>query len=283
MTPSYYDTWRRYVPMAERRSIAARKVAALRRSGRDVAPVAIRGRKIATTFWGEAWCRNLEAYSDYANRLPRGRTYVRNGSVIDLRIEAGRIRSFVCGSEIYESEIRIVRLPKKRWSAVKSKCAGGIDSLVELLEGSISESVMGIVTHKGKGLFPSPREISLDCSCPDWAILCKHLAATLYGVGARLDHEPALLFALRGVDPSELVEAAVERGPVARRRPRGRTLKREDLSSVFGIDLETGGKAPNAKKKATTKKRVTGKKKKVKKTSRRKPTRSSRGPRTTGR
>ncbi len=129
--PSYYETWRRYVPVAERRSMAARKVAALRRAGHGVAPVTIQGRKIATTFWGEAWCQNLEAYSDYANRLPRGRTYVRNGSVIDLEIAAGRIRSLVSGSEIYETEIRIARLPKTRWKAVTSKCTGGIDSIVE--------------------------------------------------------------------------------------------------------------------------------------------------------
>lgn len=239
MTPSYYSDWRRYVSMPERRRNSARKLAALRKAGREAAPVEITGRKIARTFWGEAWCQNLEAYSDYANRLPRGRTYVRNGSVIDLRIEAGTIRALVSGSEIYVVEIRVDTLPKKRWGTVKSECAGKIDSIVELLQGSISKGVMEIVTRKGKGLFPSPSEIRLSCSCPDWATMCKHVAATLYGIGARLDREPETLFALRGVDPSEMIAAAVERVPTRRRPQRGRTLEESELSSVFGIELDT--------------------------------------------
>jgi len=238
----FHDDWRRYVPRSERRRQSARARAALRRSGREAAPVEIAGRKITTTFWGDAWCRNLESYSDFANRLPRGRTYVRNGSVIDLRIEAGSVDALVSGSEIYQIRIRVARLAKARWNALQSRCAGRIDSVVELLRGSLSRSVMEIVTEKGTGLFPSPREISTDCSCPDWAVLCKHLAATLYGVGSRLDREPELLFALRGVDPVELVAAAAAGTPGTRRSGKRRTLASDgDLASVFGIDLEDGG------------------------------------------
>ncbi len=167
-----YHEWRPYVSVAERRRQAARKVAKLQKAGRKVSPVEIAGRKIAVTFWGDAWCTNLEAYSDYANRLPRGRTYVRNGSVIDLQIEAGRVRSLVSGSDIYEVDINIKPLAKKRWADIKGRCAGQIDSLVELLRGSISKGVMEIVTRKGEGLFPAPREITLSCSCPDWATMC---------------------------------------------------------------------------------------------------------------
>jgi uncharacterized Zn finger protein len=212
----------------------------MKKAGRHVSPVEIVGRRITTTFWGDAWCRNLEAYSDYANRLPRGRTYVRNGLVIDLKIEAGRVRSLVSGSDIYEVGIRIEPLSTPRWAAIKRLCAGKIDSLVELLQGSISRGVMEIVTRKGEGLFPSPKEISLSCSCPDWAAMCKHVAATLYGVGARLDQKPEMLFTLRGVDPAEMVEAAVEQPPRAGMRPRGRLLASEELSSVFGVDIDTG-------------------------------------------
>ncbi|HUV65505.1 MAG TPA: hypothetical protein VMW24_16530 [Sedimentisphaerales bacterium] len=239
-----YDNWRPYVSAAERRRRAAKKIARMKKAGREVSPVEIAGRKIATTFWGEAWCRNLEAYSDYSNRLPRGRTYVRNGSVIDLQIEVGRVRALVSGSEIYEVDIKIKPLARKRWTDIKGQCAGRIDSLIELLRGSISKGVMEIVTRKGEGLFPSPREISLSCSCPDWATMCKHVAATLYGVGARLDHKPELLFTLRGVDPAEMVEAAVDQPPTVCKSRRGRALKTDELSSVFGVDIDMDEASP---------------------------------------
>ena len=235
----YYDSyWPPYVPVAERRRRAAKKVASMRKAGRDLSPVEIAGRKIATTFWGEAWCKNLEAYSDYENRLPRGRTYVRNGSVLDLQIEAGGVRTLVSGTDLYTVDIAIKPLAKKRWTEIKARCAGQIDSLVELLRGSISKSVMEIVTRKGEGLFPSPHEISLDCSCPDWATMCKHVAATLYGVGARLDLEPELLFTLRGVDPTEMVEAAVDQPAGNGKARKGRVLETSELSSVFGVDID---------------------------------------------
>ncbi len=236
----YYNYWPPYVSVAKRRRRAEKKIAKMRKSGRDVAPVDIEGRNIATTFWGAAWCRNLEAYSDYANRLPRGRNYVRNGSVIDLQIEAGRVRSLVSGSRIYKVNIAIKPLSAERWAAVKAECAGRIGSLVELLRGSISREVMNVVTRKDAGLFPAPREISLSCSCPDCAIMCKHVAATLYGVGARLDREPGLLFTLRGVEPSEMAMDAVEQAPAAGKPMRGRLLKADDMSAVFGIDLDMG-------------------------------------------
>ncbi|MFH1532408.1 MAG: hypothetical protein ABIK09_16915 [Pseudomonadota bacterium] len=232
------SSWPRYVPVAERRRRAARKVAKMKKAGQHVSPIEIAGRKITATFWGDAWCKNLEAYSDYSNRLPRGRTYVRNGSVIDLQIEAGLVRALVSGTDLYTVDIEVKPLPGKKWTAIKGQCAGEIDSLVELLQGVISKSVMGIVTRKGEGLFPAPREITLGCSCPDWATMCKHVAATLYGVGARLDHAPELLFTLRGVDPSELVEAAIERPRSTARRGTGRVLETDELSSVFGVDID---------------------------------------------
>jgi uncharacterized Zn finger protein len=240
----YYDydnEWPPYVTVAERRRKAAKKIASMRKAGRTVAPIEIAGRKIATTFWGEAWCKNLEAYSDFANRLPRGRTYVRHGSVLDLQIGAGRVRTLVSGTELYTVDITIKPLGKKSWTQIKARCAGQIDSLVELLQGSISRNVMEIVTRKGEGLFPSPREIALGCSCPDWAAMCKHVAATLYGVGARLDHEPELLFTLRGVDPAEMIEAAVDQPAGNGKRRKGRVLAADQLPSVFGVDIDMDG------------------------------------------
>ena len=239
MSVSDYQ-WRPYVSVAMRRRRAVQTIATLQRSGRVLSPVAIDGRTIARTFWGKSWCKNLEAYSDYANRLPRGRTYVRNGSVIDLRIDPGRVRALVSGSRMYDVEIEITRLARRRWKAITSQCAGQIGSMVELLQGSIARGVMEIVTRRGGGLFPAPRDISLSCSCPDWATMCKHVAAVLYGVGARLDQEPEMLFTLRDVAPAELIVAAVTDVSMTRKSGRRRLLQTEDMSSVFGIDLDRG-------------------------------------------
>lgn len=241
MSRYYESQWAPYVPVAERRRRALRKVVEMKKAGQRVSPVEVAGRTIAMTFWGQSWCTNLEAYSDYSNRLPRGRTYVRNGSVVDLQIEAGRVRALVSGTDFYNAVIEIEPIPTQKWTKIKGQCAGQIDSLVELLRGSISKGVMEIVSRKGEGLFPAPREITLSCSCPDWAAMCKHVAATLYGVGARLDREPALLFTLRGVDPAEMVAAAVAQPTGAGRARKGRVLQSDELSSVFGVDIDMEG------------------------------------------
>lgn len=237
---SRYSQWKRYVPVAERRAKARRHATKLAKQGVQLQPVEVDGRTIARTFWGKAWCSNLEAYSDYSNRLPRGRTYARNGSVVDLRISQGQIDALVSGSSMYDVKVRIDTLPDGPWKALRDQCAGQIDSLVGLLQGKLSDGVMQVVTCPGSGLFPSPREIHLRCSCPDWATMCKHVAAALYGVGNRLDHQPAMLFSLRGVDPSEMIEEAIDRGVSQPRPARGRVLAEDDLSSVFGIDLDVG-------------------------------------------
>jgi uncharacterized Zn finger protein len=232
--------WRPYVPVAQRRARAAREMAKLsKKLGQAASPVRLTGRKIAGTFWGKAWCDNLEAYSDYANRLPRGRTYVRNGSVVDLRISRGRITARVSGSSLYQIDIKIKPLAAALWTAIQQECAGKIDSLIELLQGRLSSSVMQIVTRPERGLFPSPKEIDLDCSCPDWADLCKHVAASLYGVGARLDQNPELLFLLRGVDPADLISTISAAEAVRQTAaPAGApALTDEEMADVFGIEL----------------------------------------------
>ena len=184
----WYGGWAPYVPVAERRRKAERAMAKRRKAGHPVSPVIVTGRAIATTFWGKAWCDNLESYRDYENRLPRGRTYVRNGSVVDLQIAPGRVAAVVSGSELYEVTISVKETPKTQWRAMCSDCAGGIDSLVELLQGRLSKAVMERLCRQQGGLFPRPSEIRFSCSCPDYAVMCKHVAAVLYGVGARLDH-----------------------------------------------------------------------------------------------
>jgi uncharacterized Zn finger protein len=234
---SYYD-WKPYVPVAKRRQQAAQKMARLKKQGHSIEPVVIEGRTIATSFWGKAWCDNLERYSDYANRLPRGRTYVRNGSVIDLQIGGGIVTALVSGSEIYQVKVSVAPVPALHWSAICRDCAGSIDSLVELLQGRLSKGVMNRVCQQGSGLFPSPKEIKLSCSCPDWADMCKHVAAVLYGVGARLDARPELLFKLRHVDERELIARAGKDIPLAKDTPKAaKILDDGDLSALFDLEM----------------------------------------------
>jgi uncharacterized Zn finger protein len=223
-------------------SVGARAVAArqelrrLEKKGGKLSPVEIDGRKIAQTFWGQAWCENLESYMDYENRLPRGRSYVRGGAVIDLQIARGEVRAVVVGQSTYNIHIKIATLPAKRWAEVKTLCAGRIGSIIELLQGRLSAEVMKVVTDRQTGLFPAPGEIKLGCSCPDWAEMCKHVAAALYGVGARLDSKPELLFLLRGVDATELITQApaltVPAAATARR------IGTDRLAEVFGVDID---------------------------------------------
>jgi uncharacterized Zn finger protein len=233
-----YFGWHRYVPVAERRRQAAREMEKLRKKGHPVSPVVLQGRTIANTFWGKAWCQNLEGYSDYANRLPRGRTYVRNGSVVDLQIAPGEITAIVSGSSMYQVKAKIVPLAKGRWKAICTDCSGGIDSLVELLQGRFSKGVMERICRQQTGRCPSPAEIRLSCSCPDGAYMCKHVAAVLYGIGARLDQQPELLFRLREVDEKELIAGAGAELPLTKNAPpSARILVDDDLGAMFGLDM----------------------------------------------
>jgi uncharacterized Zn finger protein len=235
-----YYGFRPYVSVAERRRNAQREVAKMAKKGKTIRPIHLEGRTIARTFWGEAWCDNLESYSDYANRLPRGRTYVRNGSVVHLDVRAGQIEALVSGSELYRVKIAIRPVAQAKWKNLCRECAGGIGSLVELLQGRLSDRVMDVITRRETGLFPSPKEIELDCSCPDWADMCKHVAAVLYGVGARLDHSPELLFVLRSVNHQELIsQAATATDLTAKTTVAGPELAESELGEVFGIELDT--------------------------------------------
>src|SRR3984957_13612044 len=232
-----YFQWAPYVSVATRRRNAERKLAKLKKKGEVVAPVKIEGRIIAKSFWGKSWCTNLERYSDYENRLPRGRSYVRNGSVLDLQIAKGEVTAMVVGSELYEVKATIAPVKAPRWKAVCRDCAGTIDSLVELLQGRLAKGVMDRVCREGDGLFPTPSEIKLSCSCPDWADMCKHVAAVLYGIGARLDQSPRLLFVLRGVDENELLAGAGPSLPlVTSADAKAKVLQETDMAALFGLE-----------------------------------------------
>ncbi|MGC2834476.1 MAG: SWIM zinc finger family protein [Methylocella sp.] len=233
-----YFGWRPYVPVAEKRRHAERKLAKLKKQGQSVAPVTIEGRTIAKSFWGKSWCGNLERYSDYENRLPRGRTYVRNGSVVDLKITKGEVAAMVAGTKLYKVKIAIKPVTTTRWKAICRDCAGTIDSLVELLQGRLAKGVMDRICREGDGLFPAPGEIRLSCSCPDWADMCKHVAAVLYGVGARLDEMPRLLFVLRDVDESELLASVEEDLQLTRATLSAeKVLDDSNVAALFGLEM----------------------------------------------
>jgi uncharacterized Zn finger protein len=250
-----FDGWKSYVSVAERRKMAEKAAAKAKKAGADLSPVAACRGAIAKTFWGKGWCNNLECYSDFANRLPRGRTYVRNGSVIDLKITKGEVRAKVMGSNLYTVNVTVVGVPRKQWHSIIADCTGSIDTLVELLQGRLSNAVMERICRPNTGLFPAPKEIRFSCSCPDWASLCKHVAAVLYGVGARLDSQPELIFALRGVDPKDLVAQA---GAGLRRSSQsptgGKVLDDAHLADVFGIEMAdvAPAKKPAAVRHAST-------------------------------
>lgn len=223
-----------YVPVAERQTRAKKQVMKRLKKGQQPEPVEITGKTIALSFWGKGWCKHLESFSDYANRLPRGRTYVRNGSVCHLAVGPGGIDALVSGSSLYTVTISINPLKPAAWQAIKQRCAGQIGSMIELLQGTLSNEVMAVVSDRNEGLFPQPGEMKLSCSCPDWAVMCKHVAAVLYGVGSRLDSQPALLFRLRDVDPEELIaaELALPGGAT------GDALADDQLNDIFGLDID---------------------------------------------
>lgn len=233
-----------YVSVAEKRANAAKTIAKLQKKGQKLAPVTIDGNKIARTFWGKAWCDNLESYKDYEYRLPRGRSYVRNGAVIDLQITPGRVTALVNGSSLYKVRIDMQAVDAKCWAGIKGDCAGQIGSLIELLKGRLSSGVMGIITRGDGGLFPRPVEIEKTCSCPDWADMCKHVAAAMYAVGARLDHEPELLFILRQVDHLDLLTQAGDMSAITKSRTGVKTIAGDQLADVFGIELERPDSSP---------------------------------------
>src|SRR5262245_9609282 len=242
--PSVYRRWEAfpaYVSVAERREVAARYVAARRPRDKALAPVPSsgRGRALAKTFWGRAWCDNLAAYAALINRLERGRSYLRNGLVIHLGIEAGAGTALVSRSEGYQVDVRLQPMARQRWRAHARAGAGKIDSVVELLAGRFDEGVMDQVCRQDTGLFPAPAEIRYRCTCPDGARgswLCKHVAATLYGVGVRLDDDPEMLFRLRGVAHTELLAGAAAglTRPASPSRSGRRVIAADRLAAVFG-------------------------------------------------
>ncbi|MBW2591771.1 MAG: SWIM zinc finger family protein [Deltaproteobacteria bacterium] len=250
----------RYVTVAEKKAKAAKKLKQLKKKNPDIKPVTIEGRTIAKTWWGKSWNLNLERYADYSNRIGRGRSYVRHGAVLDLQIHSGRVDALVqgSGSRPYSVTIAIKPIHKKHWQNIKAACTDKLDSLQELLSGKFPKALADTFMAQGIGLFPSPKEIEFSCSCPDWAYMCKHVAAVLYGIGARLDEDPGLFFKLRKARIDDLVTEAVKESTSkllkkTRKKPQ-RVIADTDLADLFGIDME--GPADFGRKKSKTVKKI---------------------------
>jgi len=258
--------WAPYVSVAERKRQAAAEAKKHQKNGKILKPIHIEGRKIVTTFWGNAWCEHLEKFSDFANRLPRGRSYARNGSVIHLDITKGAVEAMVSGSSLYKIKVQIDTLDKKRWKEICTRCSGSIHSLMDLMQGKLSSAIMEKLTDKDTGMFPTPKQIKLECSCPDWAYLCKHLAAVMYCIGHRLDKEPELLFVLRGVEQQDLISKALDT-PMIDDKDHSTNLQSDDLGAMFGIELGTiATQSPKAKPKNPSKAKLPAKKTTAKET-----------------
>jgi uncharacterized Zn finger protein len=240
----YYDAFPPYVPVAQRRAKAEKQLRQMQKKNPRLKPVILTGNSLASTWWGKSWNRNLERYADYSNRIGRGRSYVRHHAVLDLQLASGNITALVQGSrpQPYKIAITIGTLSAENWRSIRQACGGHFDSLSELLAGKFPQALKDLFFEKGAGLFPAPRDIHFDCSCPDWASMCKHIAAALYGVGARLDEDPALFFTLRGINMDDLITQTLTDtahtllSKAERQSPH--ILQDVDLGDVFGIQLD---------------------------------------------
>ncbi|MGH4120786.1 SWIM zinc finger family protein [Clostridium sp.] len=245
---SSYGGFPAYITVAEKRKRAQASIKKLKKKNPDISPVIIEGRTIAKTWWGKSWNKNLESYADYSNRIARGRSYVRNGAVLDLKITEGNINALVqgSGSKPYKVDITIKALPQNIWDSIINQCLGKIESIEELIEGKFPKALADLFTSKGAGLFPSPKEIDLRCSCPDYATMCKHVAAVLYGVSKRLDDKPELFFVLRKVNINSLISEAINaktKTLLEKSKAKGRRVIEEtDMFDMFGIDMEVQAK-----------------------------------------
>ena len=237
----YWDTTNYPQPTEEELKTNAKATAKkAAKKDKKLHPIIISGRNIAKSWWGKAWCENLERYADYDTRLPRGRRYVKTGAVVDIQINKGKIVARVQGTRKtpYKVEIRISPLSEQQIERITSRCGTKVENLAKLLSGDFPTELKEVFIGED-GLFPKSREISFNCSCPDWAVMCKHVAAVLYGVGARLDEDPLLFFSLRGVDTDRFVDVVIanrcETMLANIDKPSNRILNNIDLSEVFGI------------------------------------------------
>ena len=179
-------------------------------------------------------------YADYENRIERGRSYLRNDAVVDLKIKGNEIYSRVLGGgyKPYRIRIRIDALSERQRLNIEQQASGKLQDLESLIQGNFPKDLKNLFFQKG-GLFPSPNEIHFDCNCPDWADMCKHVAAVMYGIGIRIDTNPTQLFELRGIPIESLLTRVID-DKVSNMLKNvdvksARIIKDADISSIFGI------------------------------------------------
>ncbi len=231
-----------YVPVAKKKENAQKSIEKLRKKNPNISPVIIEGSLISKKWWGKAWNKNLESYADLSNRISRGRSYLRHGAVLDLQIKKGKIEALVqgSGSKPYSVVIEIDKLDSIKWKKVIEFCNHKIETMETLIAGKFPKEFDELFKASKNGLFPNPKEIHFKCSCPDSARVCKHVAAVLYGVGARLDNDPILFFKLRDIDFEELLKKSMESKMQSMLKNADKKSKRvisdTEAFDLFGID-----------------------------------------------
>ena len=238
-----YGDYYRQPTMAELGQKARASAAQLERKGRMLTPALVEGRTIARTWWGKAWVSNIERYADFSNRVGRGKRYVRAGCVIDLQVSKSRIEAVVQGSrkKPYEVSVYIEPMGDEAFAALLERCSTRADSLESLVAGDFPQEMKNQLTAGRDGIFPAPALVRFDCSCPDSALMCKHIAAAIMGVAPLLDANPLLLFELRGINTQDLVKRSVEQklnlmlANADAPSPRILDVSDDELTRLFGV------------------------------------------------
>ena len=235
-----------YVSKAQQQQYASKSSLKLEKTlGRKLEPIILTSSKLATSWWGIMWNKNLERYATFSNRIGRGKTYVRNGLVIDFQIKYGEVNAYVQGTRKapYKVTVSIDNINSKIVEKIKLSCQGKIETMEQLLEGSFSKDLADIFMVEGVGLFPEPKEIHFGCSCPDWTDCCKHVSAVLYAIGSKLDVNPSLFFTLRGLDLDDFLKDVIinktdnllEKGKNCNSK---RIIKEKNINDLFQINIE---------------------------------------------
>lgn len=214
-------------------------------------PVVLSSRTISSSWWGKAWCSNIDLYADQYNRLDRGKKYVRADCVVDLEINGGTVEAKVVGSRKtpYDVKVTIDPIKAENYERITSIAEGKLKSMEALESGEFPKEYQELFTMKESGLFPKLGEIHFYCSCPDSSRICKHIAAVLYAIGSRLDDDPFLFFSLRGIDVKEFAgriikkEAARIWQGVESKLDKERVISEDEARHLFGYEIppECGG------------------------------------------
>lgn len=188
---------------------------------------------LCKSFWGRTWCRHLDSFSHWEQRLPRGRRILRSGNVYGLTVEPGLIHAYVASDDLYEVRISVTPMNDELWEKITKSAGSQAFSLLDLWEGRLSDTLLEVLTCREDGLFPQPGDVRICCQCMDWADVCDHGAAVLYGTGILFENTPELLFRLRGIDPAQLRKNT----PLPTPDDHNNILQEKDLSDVFGIEI----------------------------------------------